>query len=50
MIAKNLGDDLLKAGTAREGLPFRENSSNTSNMNCLTDQCSSYYNKTIILL
>ena len=29
MIAKNLGDDLLKAGTARKGLPFRQNSSNT---------------------
>ena len=27
MMAKKLGDDLLKAGTASEGLPFRQNSS-----------------------
>ena len=45
MIVKNLGDDLHKAGTARKGLPFRQNS---SNMNSWTDQCSPYYIKTII--
>ena len=29
IVAKNLGDDLLKAWTAREGLPFWQNSFNT---------------------